>query len=453
MTSSTSPASPKIEIAIIGGGPVGMAAARILQHKDHAQRYHVTVYELEAGEHARWQGSSLDLRPNTGLRAIVEAGLLDVFMRKARPDGEEMRFCDKYGKVMFEHAPFLPGSTQPVLGNPEIARGDLRDVLMHSLKPGTIEWGHKLSHVAPSTTSPHRYVAHFTNGNQVEADLIVGADGAWSRTRNLLTDIKPIYTGLTYARNTIANPWQVVPATMELAGKGLCFFFSGDGQINAHVQVNSSEEATLSVSVLAPESYFQSGGFFSPEVAADPARSRAALHKVLDGFTPLLTDTIDHMSGDVWSGGLYSMPDDVAWQTRLGVTLIGDAVHCTTPHAGEGANTGMVDALELVNKLVTFDPSSDADVDVHDAFATFLRTAQPEFEADLFERAHKLIKLSMGNTRRLFTNPNFEDAIRHVRSRLDATLRSKPMTEGKTISTSARAPESTQHAEPEAATA
>ncbi|KAL9936036.1 hypothetical protein V8E36_004878 [Tilletia maclaganii] len=346
----------KIEIAIIGSGPVGACMARLLQHKDTSDRFHVTVYEAEAGEHARWQGSSLDLRPNTGLKAIIEAGLLESFMAKARVEGEEMRFCDKDGNILVEHAPFKQGSSQSAVGNPEISRGDLRDVLMDSLRPDTVKWGHKLVKISKSATHSNRHVAHFTNGEQVEADLIIGADGAWSKTRNFLTDIKPAYSGMTFAYNAIKTPRSVVPELMELVGEGICFFLSGDGQVGATLQLACHDELAFSISVKTSEAFFKPGGQLGPEVVADPASVRHVVRTLLQDFTPTLTSAVDHLTGKFWSGGYYSMPADVDWVSQAGVTLIGDAMHATTPHVGEGANTGMVDALDLANAILAFPP-------------------------------------------------------------------------------------------------
>jgi len=413
----------KIEIAIIGSGPVGACMARLLQHKDTSNRFHVTVYERESDENARWQGSSLDLRPKTGLKAIIEAGLLEPFKAKAREEGEEMRFCDKEGNVLIEHAPFKNGSTADVFGNPEIARGDLRDVLMDSLRPDTVKWGYKLVRVTKSSTHPTRHVAHFADGQEVEADLIIGADGAWSRTRAFLTDIKPEYTGMTFAQNTIRNPWQVIPEAMKRVGHGLCFFLSGDGRINCYLQVVTHDTVTLNVFVKAPETFFKPGGEFGPEVVADAARARAALHKILSDYSPIITDAIDHLSGDFWNGGLYSIPADIDWKCQPGVTLIGDSMHATTPHAGEGANTGMVDALELANAILAF-PLSSAPSD----FAAYLEQAQHSYERVAIARTHKLIKLSTGNTAKVFANEDFEGAMAHVRRTLGSVLRSEEMT-------------------------
>ncbi|KAK0543570.1 hypothetical protein OC846_006373 [Tilletia horrida] len=403
--------SPRIQIAIIGGGPVGFAAARLIQCQDAEKRFQVTVYDLESGTDARWQGSSIDLRPNTGLKVIAEAGLNEQFYAKARVEGEEMRFCNHKGEVLLEHTPFLKGSTQKARGNPEISRGDLRDVLMNSLEPDTIKWAHKLSHVSTSTTSPGKHIAHFTNGTQVEADLIVGADGAWSKTRNFLSDQKPVYTGLTFQSNKIKDPWSKVPETMKLVGQGLCFFLK-DGRIYAHLQLADPTEVTLLVSAREPESFFQPGGFFSPEVAADPARGRGAIKEMLKDFSPLLTDVVEHLEGPFWSGGLYSMPDDFAFPTTIGVTLVGDSAHVTVPHAGEGLNTGLIDSAELARTLVAYDPSTSRN------FHDYLSKAQPRFEAVMMERAHKLIQRSLGNTNNIFKNEDVNAGVEYVREAL-----------------------------------
>ncbi len=69
------------KIAIVGGGPGGLTLARLLQLQD----VDVTVYERDADKNARVQGAPLDLHENSGLAAIRQAGLLDVFKQSFMP--------------------------------------------------------------------------------------------------------------------------------------------------------------------------------------------------------------------------------------------------------------------------------------------------------------------------------------------------------------------------------
>jgi 2-polyprenyl-6-methoxyphenol hydroxylase-like FAD-dependent oxidoreductase len=126
-----SPAPAAARIAVVGGGPGGLTCARILQRHGLA----VTVYDRENGPDARDQGGTLDLHAEDGQVALREAGLLEDFFRLARPEGQEMRELDTAGKILRHHVPEPDERFKP-----EIDRGQLRDLLLGSLQPGTVRW-------------------------------------------------------------------------------------------------------------------------------------------------------------------------------------------------------------------------------------------------------------------------------------------------------------------------
>ena len=96
---------------------------------------------------------------------------------------EAQQVLDKHGSVLLD---------DPVRGNggrPEVRRGDLRRILLDSLPADTIRWGHKLR--AVSALGGGRYNLIFADGSAVTTDLLVDADGAWSKVRPLLSEAKP----------------------------------------------------------------------------------------------------------------------------------------------------------------------------------------------------------------------------------------------------------------------
>src|SRR5689334_16374615 len=125
-----------MRIAIAGGGLGGLTLARIL----HRHGVDAVVYEREPNRSARSQGGSLDLHPESGQRALADAGLADRFRSQARPEGEELRILDPAGRVLMHHKP-QPGS---FAGRPEIDRSVLRDLLLDSLPGGTVAWQHRI---------------------------------------------------------------------------------------------------------------------------------------------------------------------------------------------------------------------------------------------------------------------------------------------------------------------
>jgi 2-polyprenyl-6-methoxyphenol hydroxylase-like FAD-dependent oxidoreductase len=108
----------------------------------------------------------------------TQGGQLDI-----HEGAEAMRILDPNGKVLFD---------QPDDGTshrPEVLRGDLRRILLDSLPDQSVQWGRKVTGVLPLGQGRHELT--FTDGASVTCDLLVGADGTWSKIRPLLSDAKP----------------------------------------------------------------------------------------------------------------------------------------------------------------------------------------------------------------------------------------------------------------------
>lgn len=176
-------------IAIVGAGPSGCLLARLLVNNPRVQ---VVVFEANSSPTTSpgGQGGTFDLHQKTGIAALKSAGLYKAFLQRARSDGEAFLLCDKHLTGYFQ----LPAPVPTSGGRPEIDRFDLRQLLLDSLPPHTIRWGRKVLAVRPVTDGN---VLHFENAQPEGGfDLVVGADGAWSRVRRFLTSETPIFCGI-----------------------------------------------------------------------------------------------------------------------------------------------------------------------------------------------------------------------------------------------------------------
>jgi 2-polyprenyl-6-methoxyphenol hydroxylase-like FAD-dependent oxidoreductase len=329
-------------VTIIGAGLGGLMLARVL----HVHGVPATVYEGEASPAARTQGGLLDIHEYNGQLALREAGLIDEFRRLVLPGRQAIRFLDRDGTVL---------SDQPDDGTgerPEILRGDLRQILLDSLPPGTIEWGHRVTGV--TALGGGRHEVTFDNGSTVVTSLLVGADGAWSRVRPLLSAATPEYTGMSAVETHLLDSEARHPATAKAVGQGAMYALAPGKGLLAHRE----RAGTLHnyVFVAKPQGWFADG-----RVAQE-----------FDGWAPELTALITDSDTPPLVRPLYTLPIEHRWARVPGVTLLGDAAHLTAPN-GEGANLAMYDGAELAQAIATH----PGDVE----------TALTEYEQAMFPRS------------------------------------------------------------------
>ena len=108
-----------------------------------AKRRTVSVYERDENRSARVQGSALDLHERSGLAALDAAGLMEAFWANHRPDLDSLRLTDADGTAVRARVHLVQMSGRGK--RPEIERGPLRDLLLDSLQPGTVQWDCRLN--------------------------------------------------------------------------------------------------------------------------------------------------------------------------------------------------------------------------------------------------------------------------------------------------------------------
>ncbi|MFF9277041.1 FAD-dependent oxidoreductase [Streptomyces griseosporeus] len=336
------PPSSTPRIAIIGAGPGGLTCARILQRHGIT----ATVHEHESGPDSRNQGGTLDLHEDNGQIALREAGLLDDFVRLSRPEGQEMRQMDPAGTVLFHHRP-----AEGERFKPEIDRGTLRDLLLNSLEPGTVHWGHSLRSVGGPAAGPRRL--HFADGTVIEADLVVGADGAWSRVRRAVSDARPRYSGVSFLEAWFHDVENKHPEIAGLVGQGSAAAADGDRGIFA--QRNGGDHIRVYILQRVPADWIAAAGL----TIGDTDGIRALLLDRYRDWAPSLRRLLTDNDGRYVDRPVFALPVPHTWEHNPTVTLLGDAAHLMPP-LGVGVNLAMLDACELALALARHDTVGEA---------------------------------------------------------------------------------------------
>ena len=246
-------------------------------------------------------------------------------------------------------------------------RSALRSILITSLAPGVIHWDRALTHVEPVDAGG--FALHFGDGSTEHAALVVGADGASSRVRPLLSGAKPEYCGVSSVEVGLSDADVRHPALAKLVGRGSMFAFGDNKGLIA--QRNGDGRIRVYVVVRAPEGWLD-----ALPCVDQPTAARQMLASEFSDWAPQLVDLIKSCDDQLVPRRIAALPAGHRWDSQTGLTLLGDAAHVMPPFAGEGANLAMLDAVELADTIVQGKALSD-------------------YEALMFARAHAAAEQSM----------------------------------------------------------
>ncbi|WP_182902112.1 NAD(P)/FAD-dependent oxidoreductase [Microbispora sp. H10830] len=368
-------------IAVIGGGPAGLTFARVLHRHDHP----VTVLERDPAPDARPPGGTLDLHEKLGQLALDKAGLLAEFQALSRPEGQAMRILDPDGTVLRDWQP-RPDDR----ANPEIDRGQLRDLL---LGPLDVQWGRGVTEVVPGTRDG--VLVRFADGRQETFDLVVGADGAWSRVRPAVSSATPHYTGVTSVETSLDDVDTRHPDLARLIGDGAMAVFGVNRNLVA--QRNSGGHVKVYAQFRAPLDWHTNlerhmglnrhAGLDAGLDLADVDAVRSSLLALFDGWAAPVLDLLRRGTAFVHRP-LYVLPAPHTWTHVPGVTLLGDAAHLMPP-LGVGANLAMLEGAELAESVAAAPGPDDLDEAVR------------AFEEQMGARAGRWAKMTTAGLERL----------------------------------------------------
>ena len=338
-------------ILIIGGGFSGMAAAIQLRR----QGAEVDLVEIDPGWRSYGAGISLG---GATLRAFRTLGILDAFLEHgSAADGVD---------ICLPHGPKVASLPTPRIAGPDVPGGGaiMRPVLARILAEATRASGTKVRLGCTFTSieqDAEGVEVAFTDGSRRRYDLVIGADGLYSKVREAVFSQapKPQYSGQAVWRAVLPRPAEIETCVMWMGPR-----------IKPGVNPVSKTEMYLFVTEPRPTNEH-----------VDPATFADHLRGLLADFpAPALQAIRDQIGPDSQivyrplEGLLMPRP----WFSGR-VVLIGDTVHATTPHLASGACIGIEDALVLAEEL---------------ARATAVDQALAAFENRRWERCRMVVQNS-----------------------------------------------------------
>lgn len=302
--------------AIIAGGGIGGLTTAIA-----LRRIGIDVEIYERTPQLRERGAAIVLWPNaTGI--LRDLGVLDSLIQKSN----RVTHCEirswKGRPIKRWNVPELP--TPAIF----IHRGDLQSTLLASLPHGII---HLDQTVSGFDQDESRVRVHFTSGQMVEGDVLIGADGIHSNTRKqMFGEQHPIYQGYTQWLGMVPEAHEILKPglKMEWWGRGVRFGIgiNGRGRMNWYLSVNQP----------------------MPEASVV---DKARLLEWVRGWQEPVEEIIRSTPGEtIIPIDIWACPASEAWG-RGRVTLLGDAAHPTSPNLGQGAGMAIEDAGCLASCL------------------------------------------------------------------------------------------------------
>ncbi len=318
-------------IAVVGAGLSGLMLARTL----HLNGIASTIHERDTSPTARVQGGMLDIHEEDGQAALRAAGLYEQFRAIVHPGGQAQRILGPDGTVYVDETDDGDGD------RPEVDRGRLRRLLLDSLPAGTIRWGAPVTSARALGDGWHELT--FAGGATTTCDLLVGADGAGSRIRPLVSPAAPAYSGISFIEVDHHDADRRHPGPASVVGHGMLFALGPGRGFLAHREPDGSLHVYIALA--KPESWLPSIDW------TDTGQGKAILLDEFAGWAPGLQALISEADGALVPRAISTLPIGHRWDRVPGVTLLGDAAHLMSPFAGAGANLALADGSRLAEAI------------------------------------------------------------------------------------------------------
>ena len=311
-----------VRIAIVGGGIGGLTTALTLREFG---------FESEVYEQAPALldvGAAIAIWPNA-MRVLERIKLTDMIHEHSGAI-DEIHWLDKRAQLL---------NRVSIQNAVALHRADLQSLLLRALEPDEIKLDHSL---VSCRQASDKVIATFANGQTIEADLLIGADGIHSDVRSaVIGDSEPTYRGYTVWRAiSLAAPSPLPTRTaIEIHGRGLRFGIGpvGDGKIGWWAAANSS----------TPD-----------HSSGDEARNKL-LHLFKDWYRPAVELIEATPSYSILTTPAFDREPTQTWGNKR-ITLLGDAIHPTTPNFGQGGCLAMEDAAVLARCFEKYGANEEA---------------------------------------------------------------------------------------------
>lgn len=326
-----------LQVAIVGGGIGGLAAALALQR----QGIRADVYERSAS--LRGAGAGLAMHPN-GVRMLRELGLAQP-LRRAGSRWSDARFQHPDGELVAHWWP--PGRTD--LEVYTLHRADLHAMLLDALPRDRVHTGRECLGLGQS--DEHAWLT-FADGTRVSADVVIGADGLNSGLRGLVSPYRPEHSGSVACYGTADADRVAWPVTGLRSWLGPARHFLAF-PVRSHRLV-----AFI--------------GFIAGDQTPPPGVG--PLTEAFAGWDPRIGAVLDAATSADWTA-LRDHAPLPSWNCGR-LTLLGDAAHAMLPHVGQGATQALEDAVTLAELL-----AGAGRADVPDRLADYARLRRPHTRA------------------------------------------------------------------------